>query len=114
MARTLRSDKLLFGATVGLVSISVVMVFSASAVTALAEHDSSAYFFAKQLAWAVIGMGLLFTAMRVDYHRYNHAPLIWGLLAATAIALLAVFAFPARNGTHRWLIFGPISIQPSE
>ena len=114
MARTLRSDKLLFGATVGLVSISVVMVFSASAATAFAEHSTPAYYFAKQLAWAVIGIGLMLTAMRIDYHRYNQAPLIWGLLAVTAIALVAVFGFGSRNGTHRWLILGPISLQPSE
>jgi cell division protein FtsW len=114
MARTLRSDKLLFWATLFLVGASVVMVYSASVATALDASQPTIGFFAKQLAWAAIGVGLLLAVMRVDYHTYQRPPIIWALLGVTVVLLLAVFLFPPRNGATRWLNVGVFSLQPSE
>jgi len=114
MARTLRSDKWLFLATLLLVGCSVVMVYSASAVQALGRYQVPAYFLVKQLTWAVLGVALLLATMRIDYHAFRRPALIWSLVAVTILALCAVFFFEARNGTHRWLIFGSVSIQPAE
>src|SRR6185295_11654059 len=100
MARTLKSDKVLFLATMLLVIASVVMVFSASAVQADAKYKIAYFFLYKQLLWAVVGMGLLWAVMRVDYHEYRRPRLIWSLFGATVVLLLAVFFFGARNGTH--------------
>src|SRR5687768_5937638 len=114
MARTLRSDKLQFWATLLLVGASVVMVYSATAVPAV-ERGSTPYFFLmKQFLWAAAGTILLLAVMRVDYHEYRRPTLIWTLLAITAVGLLAVFLFSPRNGTQRWLNFGFMSLQPSE
>lgn len=114
MARTLRSDKWLFLATLLLVGCSVVMVYSASAVQALGRYQVPAYFLVKQLTWAVLGVALLLATMRIDYHVFRRPALIWSLVAVTILALCAVFFFEARNGTQRWLIFGSVSIQPAE
>lgn len=116
MARTLKSDKLLFGATLLLVGASVVMVYSASAAQTIERPDTPYYLLAsfKQLAWGIVGIGLLFAVMRVDYHEYRRPTLIWTLVAIVAVALLAVFLFAPRNHTQRWITFGPISLQPSE
>lgn len=114
MARTLRSDKMLFTATLLLVGISLVMVYSASAVLALESREASGYFLVRQFVWAVIGFGLLLVAMRVDYHRLREPAVIWTLLGVTIAALLAVFLFEPRNNTYRWLSIGGLSVQPSE
>ncbi|MEZ5319392.1 MAG: putative lipid II flippase FtsW [Vicinamibacterales bacterium] len=114
MARTLRSDKLLFWATILLVAASVVMVYSASVADALDQARPTIGFFAKQMAWATIGIGLLLTVMRVDYHTYQRPQVIWGLLGVTVFLLLAVFLFPARNGATRWIGAGGFTLQPSE
>jgi len=114
MARTLKSDKTLFLATLLLVGMSVVMVYSASAVQALDKFNSPVHFFVKQLAWAVIGIVLMLGAMRIDYHHYRRPALIWSLLGATVLGLMAVFLFPKINGTHRWLSIAGLSLQPSE
>lgn len=115
MARTLKSDKTLFLATLALVVLSVVMVYSASAVQAAARYDGRSYWFlSKQLAWAVIGTGLMLVVMRVDYHRYARPAVVWGSLAVTAVLLVSVFFFSSRNGAHRWITLGVVSIQPSE
>ncbi len=115
MARTLKSDRALFIATLVLVALSVVMVYSASAVQAAARYDGRSYWFlSKQLAWAVMGTGLMFAVMRVDYHRYRRPAIVWGSLAVTAVMLIAVFFFSSRNGAHRWITLDVVSIQPSE
>jgi cell division protein FtsW len=114
MARTLKSDKLLFWATLLLVGASVVMVYSASAVQALERYHTPYYFLTKQLEWAGLGLALLLIAMRVDYHEYRRPALIWMLLVIVVVALLGVFLFQPINGTRRWLALGLLSVQPSE
>jgi cell division protein FtsW len=114
MARTLKSDKVMFWATLLLVCISLVMVYSASALQAEQQHGMQYYYLLRQGAWAVIGLVLLGGAMRVDYHRYRDPVIIWSLLAAVAAALIVVFLFPASNSSHRWIKFGSVSFQPSE
>jgi cell division protein FtsW len=114
VARTLKSDRTLFVATMLLVAASVVMVFSASAVQADARYNMSYLFLSKQLAWAVIGTTLMLAAMRVDYHVYQRMTLIWPLLGLTVVLLVSVFFFGARNGTQRWITLSHFSLQPSE
>ncbi len=115
MSRKLKSDKLLFLATLLLVCASVVMVYSASAVLAIERYQRPAYFFlARQVAWAVLGVGLLSLAMRVDYRSLKQPVVIWTALGVSTAALGFVFLFPPLNGAHRWFFLGGISVQPSE
>jgi cell division protein FtsW len=114
MARTLRSDKLLFWSTLTLVGASVVMVYSASAVQALTKYESSSHFLLRQLIWAVIGFVLMLGIMRVDYHEYRRPAIIWTLLGVVVVGLLGVFLFSPRNHAQRWLSFAGVSLQPSE
>ena len=80
MARTLKSDKLLFVITMLLVGASLIMVFSASASTAL-KYGGPAYFLKKQALWALMGFVSMAVAMRVDYRELRKPHVIWGLLA---------------------------------
>ena len=114
MARTLKSDRTLFIATMLLVSVSLVMVYSASAVQALAKYQVANYFLYRQSAWAVLGMCALYAAMRIDYRRYREPFVIWTLLGVTVVLLVCVFFFAPRNGTQRWMHLGFASLQPSE
>lgn len=69
-------------------------------------------YFWQQSAWlaiAVMAAGL--TALPYPRRLCRVSYTIYGL----AIALLvAVYFFPAVNGAHRWIRFGPIGFQPSE
>lgn len=115
MARKLKSDKVLFLATLLLVCASVVMVYSASAVLAMGRFQQPPWFFLlKQVVWAVLGIGLLAAAMRVDYRLLRRPIVIGGALAVSVVALIVVFFGPAINGTRRWLSIGGVGIQPSE
>jgi cell division protein FtsW len=114
MARKLKSDKLLFGATLLLLSTSIVMVYSASAVLAMEKFGTPYYFLTKQAAWVLVGMCLLPIVMRLDYRQYREPAVIWTLLGVVTLALVAVLFARPRNGATRWIGIGPLGIQPSE
>jgi cell division protein FtsW len=114
MARKLKSDKLLFTATLLLVCTSVVMVYSASAVMANEVFQNQYLFLFKQLTFALLGLLLVQLIMHVDYRRYREPTVIWTCLGVVALALVAVLFGQARNGAHRWLNLGGLGIQPSE
>ncbi len=115
MPRKLKSDKLLFLATLLLVCTSVVMVYSASAVLAVDRYQQPPYFFLfKQVTWAVLGVWLMSRAMRIDYRHLKQPAVIWTALGVSVAALIVVFFGPMINGTRRWLAVGGIGVQPSE
>jgi cell division protein FtsW len=114
MARKLKSDKLLFVATLLLVCTGIVMVYSASAVMAMERFQQPYLFLVKQLAWAIIGLAVLPIVMRIDYRNYRQPAVIWMGLGVAAVALVAVLFGPSRNGATRWLVIGSLGIQPSE
>ena len=115
MARKLKSDRLLFLATLLLVCTGVVMVYSASAVMAMEQHKRPPYFFlAKQLAWALMGLALMPIVMRIDYRTYRQPAVIWTALGLAGLALVAVLFGPEVNGARRWLGIGGFGVQPSE
>ena len=105
MARTLKSDRLLFGSTLLLVGASVLLVYSASA----------GVYLWRQLGSAGLGLLLLLAVMRVDYHQLRRPAVIWSVLGVTVIALVAVFFFEPINRTQRWIHLDPLpNFQPSE
>lgn len=116
MARTLKSDKLLFLATLLLVGTSIVMVYSASSFMAMTSRkfQTPNYFLYKQVAWALLGMVVLAVTMRVDYRFYKQPALIWSSLIVVFLLLVAVLFTRHINGTSRWFSAGPLSFQPSE
>lgn len=116
MARTLKSDRWLFALTLLLVAVSVVMVYSASAVRAANDprYSSDYHFVMRQGIWALMGFGAMFVVMRTDYRLYRRPFVVWGLLGVTVTLLVAVFFFPEINGTQRWISLGFASLQPSE
>jgi cell division protein FtsW len=114
LAKRVGVDKWLFGTVLLLVLFGLVMVFSASAVMAKATVGSAYAYVSKQAMWALLGLIALFILMRIDYRKYNNPKIIFPLMAVTGIMLMGVFAWRSMNGAHRWLHFGPASLQPSE
>jgi cell division protein FtsW len=105
----------MFGTVLLLVLFGLVMVFSASAVMAKETMGSPYAFVSRQAVWALLGMAALTVLMRVDYRRYNNYPVVVSAIAVTTLLLLAVFAMHGKvNGAHRWIGFGPVTLEPSE
>src|SRR5262245_13488800 len=115
MARKLKSDKLLFTATLALVCASLVMVYSASAVIGMEQyHQRPAYFLFKQVTFALVGIALMPILMNVDYRHYRQGIVIWSALAILGLALVAVLFGPRLNGARRWVGVAGVGVQPSE
>ncbi len=104
MARKLKPDAWLFTATLVLLAVGVVAVYSASAEAPV-----------NQFMWVALGGVALFAAMHIDYKRYAQPTLLAVLIGLTLVGLVAVFFFPAINHAHRWIRLGALgSLQPSE
>jgi cell division protein FtsW len=114
MARKLKSDKVLFLATLLLALASIVMVYSASAVIAEERFHSPYLFLVKQSMWVGMGLAMLGLVMRVDYRTWKQPVLIWSALGTALIALVAVLFSAPINGTRRWFGIGGFGVQPSE
>src|SRR5207245_11715269 len=114
MARKLKSDKLLFTATLVLVCASLVMVYSASAVIAMERFHKPTYFLFKQATFALLGLALMPVFMQIDYRRYRQPAGIWAALAIVAVALVGVLFGPRINGARRWFGIAGTGVQPSE
>ncbi len=95
--------------------VGLVMVLSASSVSALDDYGSTWYVAMRQGMWLSIGAAMCVVVMRIDYHRWRRsAP----LLLAGSVLLLMLVLVPGVgmnvNGASRWLGYGPFSLQPSE
>ena len=114
MARKLSSDKILFAATVALVLVGIVMVFSASAEMANEKFHTPYYFLLRQALWAMLGLIGMSVLMHIDYRHYRKPLLVFGGLFMCALLLLSVFFLDKNHNTHRWFKLGFVSFQPSE
>ncbi len=108
MARKLKSDRILFLTTLLLVCLSVVMVYSASAVRN--PYD----YLMKQLMWVALGLAILSVVMGIDYRNYREPAFIWSFLGVVTVALVAVLFMHPVNSASRWFAIGGLGIQPSE
>ena len=114
MARKLKSDKVLFLATLLLVCASVVMVYSASAALATQRFNQPYFFLIRQGMWAALGIAAMSIAMRFDYRNYREPSFIWMALGVVGIGLVGVLFSAPINGSRRWFGVGGIGVQPSE
>ena len=108
-------DPLLLGAVLALLALGLVMVYSASAVTALEKTGNGFYFLQRQLAAAGVGLLAMATALKLGYRRL--ARLAYPLLLLTLVLLLAVLVPGVGTlvgGARRWIRFPGVSIQPAE
>lgn len=106
-------DAVLAAAVIGLIGFGIVMVFSASAVTASAEFGDAFYYLKRQAVFAALAVALMLGVSTFDYRRLRSFtyPI---LLAVTAALVAVLFVGHTGGGAVRWLRLGPIHVQPSE
>ena len=114
MPRSVQPDRKLFGVTLALCLIGVVMVFSASAMTASEQFGAGYIFLLRQLIYLVLGIAGMFWLMNTDYRKLRQPRVVFTGLALSFVLLVGVFFLDRSHQTHRWFRMGPFSLQPSE
>ena len=98
-----------------LLSIGLIMVYSASSVQAAVDLGDAAYYFKRQLVWSLIGVIGMFIAMNFPYYLLRNLarPIMAGVIFALILVIIPGVGISV-NGSQRWLGFGFMNFQPSE
>ncbi len=110
-----KNDPWLVGSVTILLTIGLIMVFSASAFVAQEKYGSLLYYSRKQILWGFLCIFTIFIFSRVKHSNYlkNGLPLI-GISFSVAL-LLGLFIWgDVVNGAQRWYNLGFASFQPAE
>jgi len=111
-------ERVLLWAAVVLCCISVVMVYSASAVFAQREYGNTWAVVARHALYVVLGAAAAWGASRISLRVWRDT--LTPLVLAAAVASMALLQFPGFplattvNGANRWIRLGPLGFQPSE
>ncbi|MEL6893259.1 MAG: putative lipid II flippase FtsW [Actinomycetota bacterium] len=103
------------GVVVVFVTLGLVMVLSASAVTQANIGNSPYHVFLRQSVWAGLGLIALAVVARVPYDAWRRLAIPLGVVGV--IAMLLPFApgiGSTVNGARAWIRVGGFSAQPSE
>ena len=106
-----KSAYLLFLAVLGLLAIGAVIIYSTGAF-ARDSHGDSLFFIKKHAVWLGVGLVFCIAATMIDYHFWQKTWAIW--FVCSLLSLTVCFFLPAKNGSHRWIVFHGWSAQPSE
>ena len=111
-------DSTFFVLVLLLLAAGVVMVLSSSFARAYYDPGNitggnAAYYFTRQLLFAVLGTAAMIAASKFPmgfYRRYA-----WHFMAVTVVLLMLVPVIGVKaNGSRRWLGIGGLTLQPSE
>lgn len=101
------------GLTIALLTIGLIMLFSASYPYAYYYEDSSYYYFIRQIVFAVAGLVAMLLMSKINYKILKA---IYKPVFVVTIALLVIVLFYHTNVQNfkRWIPLGPVTIQPSD
>ncbi len=112
MSKRLTMDWTLFSTVACMVAAGLIMIYSASSITAQALYNKPPYYFLlMQLGWAGVGFGALMLLRRFNYRRLRRPEFAFGPLAVVLFLLPVAYFVDPR---HRWIPIGLGNIQPSE
>ena len=112
---TIYFDYSLLAVLIFLVCFGLIMLYSASAYSALVQHNDSMHYFKRQILFCIVGFIGMYVVSRIDYHYY----IKWARgIYFVAVVLMALVQTPLGievNGAKRWiqLPFGQ-QLQPAE
>ena len=98
-----------------LLSIGLAMLYSASSAQSLYDtgYRTTVYYFSRQAAFAVLGLGAMFLFSRIPAQFWRS--IAWGVYWVSILLLLLVLVMGEKvNGAQRWISIAGIRFQPSE
>lgn len=111
----LNLDTRLLLATAALISLGLIMVASSSLDFAFATYGDAWYFVKKQVVFLLIGIagGTVVAAIPSNiWEKYSSVLLLCGIFSLVAVLVPGIGK--TVNGSRRWLLIGPLTMQASE
>jgi cell division protein FtsW len=98
-----------------ILTIGLIMLFSASYTYASYNEDSSTYYFSRQLIFAILGIAAMLFISKIDY-KYFRAVAVIGYGVSIILLVLVLFLPEVLPGFKRWILIPIVDItfQPSE
>ena len=98
-----------------LLTVGLVMLFSASYAYSLEYYGNSYKFITRQALLGGVGVVAMLITSRIDYHFWRKfAWIFYFIVAAMLVVLLIIPPMVQGMDVKRWLVIGPINFQPSE
>ena len=109
----------LIAVAVILVGFGLLMVYSASSITALTQEAygfDATYFLKRQAILAALATVVAIVLARVDYHVWSRTllPIIWIGTLGLLVLIMTPVAGSDAYGATRWIRIGSFTFQPSE
>lgn len=104
---------LLLGSAFFLTAFGLVMIYSASSITAEVREGSAQHYFVRQLIFIAGGAFVAWIVSRFDYRKFQKMGMsVWTTGVTLLLACLALGV--VRGGARRWIPLGLFNLQPSE
>jgi cell division protein FtsW len=105
---------LVLGSAVFLTIFGLVMIYSASSISAFVKEGSATHFFVRQLVFVLIGGALATVVAKFDYRRLQGKLGYQAWWVSIALLVLTYGYGVVRGGARRWIPLGFTQLQPSE
>ena len=95
--------------------IGSVNIFSATYISSIYENTGLLGYFTKHMGFLLFSMAIGVVLYRYDYSQLQKPHMLQRIMIVTLIGMVLVLvAGSVINGARRWIVIGPVSIQPSE
>lgn len=107
-------DKILLFCTIILFIIGLIMVFSASNITAYMKQGDSPYaYFIRQAIFLIVGLVASIFIIKINTKFYKKASFLIVFVLTIILGILLIKG-KITNGASSWIYIGPFGFQPSE
>ena len=107
------ADRSLIFIVLFLVVFGLIMIYSASAYSAVRSGEKANFYLMKQLQATLIGLVVMVVISKIDYHRFRKYAWPAYFVSLVLIVLVLTPLGMTINGARRWLNLG-LSLQPAE
>ena len=97
-----------------LLVFGLVMLYSVSSYEAGLDYGDSAFYLKKQAFATSLGLVIMFGIAKIDYHFWEMFAVFGYFASVVCILLVKSPIGKTTKGASRWILIGPISIQPAE
>lgn len=98
-----------------LVVIGILMVYSASNVTASFKYSDAFYYLKRQLLFSIVGIFLMIKVSKINLDKLKEKSTLIFIISLVLLILVLIPGIGSiRGGARSWIGFGAFSIQPAE